>query len=458
MTKEFITPEEIIQEQEVATCAQSLLQNKVKPSVADFSGDKIKKLFDKSQIDLNPWFQRGDVWSKDQQAKLVDSFLTCTPIPAVYLELIARDNFGFPLYRVIDGKQRLTSLTSFISNNFSIIYQGQPESCAWKGKKWTGERQLQDIFENRTIPVIILDTTNCTEAERDCIEEYVFQRWNDQSSLSYAELRHSIKSELNELVKNKLLPLAMVTYPVLAKDNKRKAVNEILERIVNRLYNTEISHSHPTHRELMKFHKLDLDKIILDKIYKEVTWAFSMIHKNDKIAQSKKTITLVMKNDLVILSVDILRKYGKTRAEKLLPLFYELFVTTVVKYKLMIKKGANLPEEVSFMNKVNELFEKYRGGVNGSNKYRHDFWMNQFQEMTNIQELDPKRLFTQEEKELIWLEQDGKCAHCNESIDIKGAHGDHISEWIMGNSTDFDNCQVLCPECHVKKTVEFNTK
>lgn len=457
MNSNYITPEELVEIQEVAQVAQTLLQNKVKPSVADFSGDKIKKLFDKNQIDLNPWFQRGDVWSNDQRAKLVDSFLTCTPIPAVYLELYKKVN-GFGHYRVIDGKQRLTSLTQFIQNKFAIEYDGQPNNCEWKGKKWSGELEVQDIFENRTIPVIILDTTDCTESERDAIEEYVFQRWNDQSSLSYAELRHSIKSELNDLIKNRLLKLALETYPVLAKENKRKAVNEILERIVHRLYEKTVSHTHPTHRELMKFHKKDLDDNVLDEICKEISWAFSTIYKNDKISQSKKAISFVMKNDLVILSVDILRKYGKTRTENLLPKFFELFVNTVVQYKTMLKKGANTQEEYIFMNKLNELFEKYRGGVNGSNKFRHDFWINEFNQMAQIQELDSKRFFTSEEKELVWLKQDGKCAICNESIDIKGAHGDHKDEWILGNQSTLENCQILCPQCHIEKTTQFNSK
>ncbi len=457
MTKEYLTPEEITQQQEVAQVAQTLLQNKVKPSVADFSGDKIQKLFAKNQIDLNPWFQRGDVWSNDQQAKLVDSFLTCTPIPAVYLELYKKVK-GFGYYRVIDGKQRLTSLTQFIQNKFSIEYEGQPNTCEWKGKKWSGELELQDIFENRTIPVIILDTTNCTEVERDSIEEYVFQRWNDQSSLTYAELRHSIKSELNTLIKENLLTIAQETYPVLAKDNKRKAVNEILERLIYRLYQNPISHSHPSHRDLMKFHKTDLDDELLIKIQKEITWAFSIIYKNEKITQAKRTISLVMKNDLVIFAVDVIRKYGKTRAEQHLPIFFELFVNTVVKHKLIIKKGANTPEDVSFMNKVNELFEKYRGGVNGSNKFRHDSWMTMFKDMTNISELDNKRLYTQEEKELVWLEQDGKCAICEQPVEIKNSQGDHKEEWILGNPTDLNNCQILCCSCHTKKTSEFNTK
>lgn len=458
MKRTYFSPEEISEIKEINQVAQALLQDKVTISTINMSGDRIKKLFDRDQLDLNPWFQRGDVWSNDQRAKLVDSFLSRTPIPAVYLELYKKEK-GFEFYRVIDGKQRLTSLTDFIKNEFSISYEGQPEDCVWKGKKWSGELLLQDTFEAREIPVIILDTNNCTDEERDAIEEYVFQRWNDQSSLTYAELRHSIKGVLNDMIENKVLPIFMEKYPILAKDNKRMVVNEIIERILFRAYcSEEITHNHPKHRDLVKFHKSTLDTERLERVIREIEWGLRMISKNNKITESKRTISAVHKIDLILLAVDFLRQYGKTRCETEFPKFLNHFVETVVKHKKLLK-GAEGEEEFAFMNKFNELFEKYRGGVNGSNKYRHEFWAKEFMiTSSSMSKLDEKRFFTDEEKELVWIEQDGKCAICEEKTPLKGSQGDHKEEWILGNQTNLDNLQVLCPDCHQRKTSDFNTK
>jgi hypothetical protein len=457
MKKTYFSPEEISEIKEINQVAQTLLQNKVVISTVNMSGDRINKLFKRSLLDLNPWFQRGDVWSDEQRAKLVDSFLTKTPIPAVYLELYKKQG-GYDYFRVIDGKQRLTSLTDFIQNKFAITYEGQPEDCEWKGRKWDREPFLQDTFEAREIPVIILDTNNCTESERDAIEEYVFQRWNDQSSLTYAELRHSIKGVLNDLIETKLLPIFMEKYPILAKDNKRMVVNEIIERIVYRSYIADdITHSHPKHRDLVKFHKSNLNQERLDKVVKEIEWSLMMISKNIKISEAKKTISAVHKVDLVMLGVDFLRKFGKSRSESQFPNFLNHFVETVVRYKKLLK-GAYTQDEHHFMNKVNELFEKYRGGVNGSNKFRHDFWVNEFIVMSHLETLDHKRFFSEEEKELKWLEQNGKCAHCQEDVKLKGSQADHIEEWIMGNKSVEENLQILCTDCHTKKTSEFNRR
>jgi hypothetical protein len=454
----YSNQEDVLQIEEVNRVAQTLLQDRVVISTANWSGDRIQKLFKRNQLDLQPWFQRGDVWNDEQRAKLVDSFLSKTPIPAVYMELYNKKN-GYDFYRVIDGKQRLTSLIDFTQNMFTISYQGQPETSIWKNKNWNHEMELQDIFESREIPVIILDTSNCTEEERDSIEEYVFQRWNDQSSLKQSELRHSIKGILNIHIEKHFLPLFMEKYNVLAKNNKRMEVNEIIERILYRIYNdNEIIHSHPKHRELIKFHKSVLveDKLLI--LARELEWVLMIISKNTKIYGGKRVISAVHKIDLIILGIDLLRKFGKPRLENYYSLFLDHFVNIVIKQKKLIREGAHSTEEINFNNKFNELFEKYRGGVNGSNKFRHEFWVKEFTSQYELQFLDKKRTFTQIEKELKWLEQDASCNICGEKIELKGSHGDHKGEWIMGYGTNDENLQILCEPCHKEKTANFNKK
>ena len=77
--------------------AQTVLREKttIMPT-SSIGGDRLLKLYAKGQLDLNPWFQRGDVWKEEQKAKLVDSFISKTPIPAIYLELYKREkNFDY---------------------------------------------------------------------------------------------------------------------------------------------------------------------------------------------------------------------------------------------------------------------------------------------------------------------------------------------------------------------------
>ncbi|HFI0952230.1 TPA: DUF262 domain-containing protein [Streptococcus suis] len=64
---------------------------------------------------LSPDFQRNSVWTTKQKKELIESVLLGIPLPAFYF---SEDNNGNLL--VVDGKQRLTSIFQFLSNEFSL--------------------------------------------------------------------------------------------------------------------------------------------------------------------------------------------------------------------------------------------------------------------------------------------------------------------------------------------------
>jgi hypothetical protein len=65
------------------------------------------------------------------------------------------------------------------------------------------------------------------------------------------------------------------------------------------------------------------------------------------------------------------------------------------------------------------------------------------------------RCFTPQMKLQKIEQQNGKCAICNESIDINKDtyEGDHIKPWSLGGQTIMDNLQVLHTRCHQIKTI-----
>ena len=64
----------------------------------------------RTEIDLNPEYQRGKVWSKDKQQLLMDTILKDMHIPPIYFR--ALDN-GF--YECVDGQQRLNAIFDFFN-------------------------------------------------------------------------------------------------------------------------------------------------------------------------------------------------------------------------------------------------------------------------------------------------------------------------------------------------------
>ncbi|MGC4120434.1 MAG: DUF262 domain-containing protein [Myxococcales bacterium] len=64
-------------------------------------------------LDLNPSFQRGDVWSKSESQLLVESILLGIPLPSIILTKERQDD----VWQIVDGKQRLTAILRFIGRH-----------------------------------------------------------------------------------------------------------------------------------------------------------------------------------------------------------------------------------------------------------------------------------------------------------------------------------------------------
>jgi 5-methylcytosine-specific restriction endonuclease McrA len=85
-------------------------------------------------------------------------------------------------------------------------------------------------------------------------------------------------------------------------------------------------------------------------------------------------------------------------------------------------------------------------------KYRHEMYQNMVLE--SILELalkDGTRSFTREQRFLIYLNYDRKCANCGKECDQDDYHVDHIKPHSRGGATSVKNGQLLCPTCNLKK-------
>ena len=82
---------------------------------ADFSLKTISDMVVAGSIDASPTYQRRERWSPEAESMLIESFLLNVPVPPVYL---AEDDFG--TYSVIDGKQRITAISKFMTNGLTL--------------------------------------------------------------------------------------------------------------------------------------------------------------------------------------------------------------------------------------------------------------------------------------------------------------------------------------------------
>lgn len=66
---------------------------------------------------------------------------------------------------------------------------------------------------------------------------------------------------------------------------------------------------------------------------------------------------------------------------------------------------------------------------------------------------DPQRLFTSQQKFLVWDRQRGLNIKGNVNLDWKTVEFDHIIPWAAGGRTSVENCIALTPEEHKKKSM-----
>ncbi len=77
--------------------------------------DRLVKKYDNKELNLNPDFQRNEVWKIKQKSRLIESILIKIPIPSFYID--ARDEAN---WIVIDGLQRLSTIIRYIKDEFAL--------------------------------------------------------------------------------------------------------------------------------------------------------------------------------------------------------------------------------------------------------------------------------------------------------------------------------------------------
>ena len=90
-------------------------QRDVVLSVLDYNLGTLADLIQAKVIDLSPRYQRRFRWDASRQSQLIESFLMNVPIPPIFLN---EDSYG--KYSVIDGKQRLNAIYSFMRGRLTL--------------------------------------------------------------------------------------------------------------------------------------------------------------------------------------------------------------------------------------------------------------------------------------------------------------------------------------------------
>lgn len=148
----------------------------------------------RDEIQINPEYQRmGEVWTLDKRQLLIDSILNGFDIPKIYFhELSGQTASKNYKYAIIDGRQRLESIWSFIDGDYrfsdDLEYLNDPMTKpAGLTYRELGQKypRLKALFDATTLSVVVVQTE-----DSDLIEE-MFSRLNEAVPLNAAEKRNA---------------------------------------------------------------------------------------------------------------------------------------------------------------------------------------------------------------------------------------------------------------------------
>lgn len=137
---------------------------------------------ERKELQLNPDYQRELVWKNKQKSELIESILMKIPIPVFYFFRTEEGKI-----QVVDGQQRISSVISFMNNEFSLSSLsiiGNIEGKKFKDLQPSQQRTIEDY----SVDVYLIQPPTPEEVMLD-----IFDRVNrGGTKLNKQEMRNAI--------------------------------------------------------------------------------------------------------------------------------------------------------------------------------------------------------------------------------------------------------------------------
>jgi hypothetical protein len=185
----------------------------------------IRKI-DSQRLDLQPNFQRGEVWSKIKKQRLIDSILRGWHIPPVHIVQVPDSD----RQEVLDGQQRLAAIRDFIRNEFPINGSQEPlddDILNLDGKFWHElPSTITSRVEDFTLRVLTISDFQPGEPGE------LFYRLNQPTNLTSAEQRNAYFGEARGQIKELVEQMEDLGFSknTLGFSNSRMAYDDVIAK------------------------------------------------------------------------------------------------------------------------------------------------------------------------------------------------------------------------------------
>lgn len=182
---------------------------------------------DDGDIDLQPEFQRQEIWPVPKKKRLIDTIIRGWSIPPIFLVVVADGRMD-----VLDGQQRLAAIRDFIHNDFAIDGSITPPDESVSALDGLFYKMLTH-GQRRTLDQYTLRCFKITDYRPDEPSE-LFYRLNQPTMLTAGEQRNAFfgpaREQLKELV-NRFEQLGN-TKSTIGFSNARLAYDDIVARLL----------------------------------------------------------------------------------------------------------------------------------------------------------------------------------------------------------------------------------
>lgn len=178
------------------------------------------------EIDLQPNFQRGEIWDTKRRQRLVDTILREWYVPAVHIVV---DSDGEEV--VLDGQQRLAAIRDFFADEVKVDGNTEPFDERIRSLDKLTYSQLpfavRKAVNRFVLPIITLDDYTPQEPNE------LFFRLNQSYNLTPSEKRNALHGEARDQVKqlvNRLIKIGLLDSSKIGFTNGRLAYDDIIAR------------------------------------------------------------------------------------------------------------------------------------------------------------------------------------------------------------------------------------
>ena len=421
-----------------------------------------------SMLSVNPEYQRGEVWTKLQKQRLIDSVLRGYPLPLIYLhdkrvEVAGRINES---YEVIDGQQRINALSEFRDGRFKLLNPAEEsdkrhfprfiaeQPCEWGGKYFSQLAEVGTDLQGRFL------NTKLSVATMQCVPEQardLFIRLQAGSPLNAQEKLDALPGKVTEFVLriggkpqsgyqgNEFFTRVMNMKPSRDRGNTRKLAAQMLMLYLSVREDKRFKSIKASELDEFYYNHLDMDLeslaiVRFEKILDELSQIFA--------ASGVKPLKGHDAIHLMLLCNRLWDDFAPAWKGRLVGAYREFAKGVAEARGKKELDGSETQEVKDFWNYYQ--MARNRSDQSETIKRRHEIYMRHMIRLLgeSLISKDPQRVFSESDREIVWYRDNQQCAHCGGQVsweDVEIHHKDHHGN---GGKTVLANAVLVHKECH----------